>query len=206
MTAKAGYYPNDVSGTCVDENLMASNIKAGTTIFGVYGGYEGCKIKHFGYKSNGSLDYNMVFKRSEGSSTASKLRLDLTNIRFYDSYGNVTYWADSDNVLALATCMCVNGQIFRNNQHIGCHYTVFNEPNAYNGTTYTDGGFWQAFGNSAPYWGTVDGSYAIQNKNNNSITLYLYYNTISAGGKNYSQGFDMDDYYLEPEALAFYVV
>ena len=115
MTAKAGYYPNDVSGTCVDENLMASNIKAGTTIFGIYGGYEGCKIKHFGYKNNGSLNYNMIMGYSELSSTASLLKIELKNIRFYDSSGNETYWADSDNVLALATCLCCNGKIFKNN-------------------------------------------------------------------------------------------
>lgn len=54
VTAPAGYYASSATKTCSDANLVAGNIKSGTSIFGVTGNYSG-NFTLLGTKSVGTI-------------------------------------------------------------------------------------------------------------------------------------------------------
>lgn len=73
VTAPAGYYASSASTTLTDANLLATNIKKNTTIFGVTGSYEGA-----GWTKIGSTTELAVNTTSTSASSAGTIALGST--------------------------------------------------------------------------------------------------------------------------------
>ena len=66
VTAPSGYYSSNATKTLSDANLVAGNIKSGTTIFGVTGSYEGSG----GGGGSSSMSIDTISEPTAGTSTS----------------------------------------------------------------------------------------------------------------------------------------